>query len=284
MTVVGCIGLGNMGGALAANLVGAGHTVVTHDLAGPDRNVDGATFVTDVADVARLVDIVVLSLPDGSVSEAVARRLVTAAERRVTHVVDTSTIGPLAAGAIGALLGEAGIAYVDAPVSGGAAGARARTLMVMFSGSDDACDHVWPVLAGLSDRRRRVGDRPGLAQAVKLANNFLSATALAATSEAVSFGVSVGVDMTVMLEVLDASSGGNTATSDKFPNHVVTGRYGSGFTNSLMAKDVELYLREVEECGGPSTFGQLTARMWRGFAAAEPGADFTRIYPFLTGG
>lgn len=151
----------------------------------------------------------------------------------------------------------------------------------MFSGSDEACDHVQRVLAGLSDRVRRVGDRPGLAQAVKLANNFLSATALAATSEAVAFGVSVGVDMSVMLEVLNASSGNNTATSDKFPNHVVTGRYVSGFSNSLMAKDMRLDLSEVQEQGGPSTYSALTASVWQDFADSEPGVGFTRIYPFV---
>ena len=81
-----------------------------------------------------------------------------------------------------------------------------------------------------------------MAQALKLANNFLSATALAATSEAVVFGLSVGLDMATMLEVIDASSGQSAATRDKFPNHVPTGRYGAGFANSLMAKDLRLYL------------------------------------------
>src|SRR5262249_51988280 len=125
--------------------------------------------------------------------------------------------------------------------------------------------------------------RPGMGQAVKLANNFLSATALAATSEAIAFGVAVGLDMTTMLEVLNASSGGNTATGDKFPNHVVTERYASGFANTLMDKDVQLYLRAVEERGGPAAVGTLVAGIWHRFAAEEPGADFTRIYPFVTG-
>ena len=87
--------------------------------------------------------------------------------------------------------------------------------------------------------------------------------------------------MATMVEVLNASSGNNTATSDKFPNHVITGRYASGFANSLMAKDVRLYLAEVEEQGGPATVGVVTAGIWDRFAAAEPGADFTRIYPFV---
>jgi 3-hydroxyisobutyrate dehydrogenase-like beta-hydroxyacid dehydrogenase len=122
-----------------------------------------------------------------------------------------------------------------------------------------------------------------MAQALKLANNFLSATALAATSEAIAFGLSVGLDMATTLEVLNASSGQSAATSDKFPNHVLTGRYSAGFTNTLMNKDVKLYLREVAEHGGTKDLGEVTASVWQKFAEAEPGADFTRIFPFVRG-
>ncbi|MET0728487.1 MAG: NAD(P)-dependent oxidoreductase [Acidimicrobiales bacterium] len=282
-TAVGFVGLGNMGAALAENLVKAGHTVVCHDVAGPDRAPDGSAFVDTAAEVGRQAEVVVLSLPDGTVSEQVAHEILASSERRATHVVDTSTIGVRAAQTIAAALTEDGVAYVDAPVSGGVAGARARTLAVMYAGSDDACARVEPVLAGLSDRRRRVGDRPGLAQALKLANNFLSATALAATSEAVAFGTSVGLDMATMLEVLNASSGQSAATSDKFPNHVLTGAYASGFSNALMAKDVGLYLQAVEDEGVAGTIGAVTHGVWRRFSDAEPHADFTRIYPFVQG-
>ena len=278
---VGFIGLGNMGSALAANLAGAGFAVVAHDALGAARAPEGIAHVADVAEVARRARVVVTSLPDGAASESVAREIAAATGRRTTHVIDTSTIGVRAARAITALLAECGVAYVDAPVSGGVAGARARTLAVIYAGSDAACADVAPVLAGLSDRRYRVGDAPGLAQAMKLANNFLSATALAATSEAIAFGRSLGLDMATMLEVLNASSGNNTATSDKFPNHVVTGRFASGFANSLMAKDVRLYLRAVEETGRTSSIGAVTDATWQRFAADEPGADFTRIFPFV---
>lgn len=283
MTTVGLVGLGNMGSVLAANLVGAGHDVVTYDVDGPDRNPRGATFATDVPAVAGRADVVVLSLPDGAASEQVARDIAGVPGRRATHVVDTSTIGLAAAQVVDDLLAAAGIAYVDAPVSGGVAGARARTLSVMYAGPEQACELVAPVLAGLSDSRRRVGDRPGMAQALKLANNFLSATALAATSEAVAFGLSVGLDMGTMLEVLDQSSGQSAATSDKFPNHVLTGRYASGFANSLMSKDLKLYLAAVDARGAPAALGRTTGALWDRFAAAEPGADFTRIYPFVEG-
>ncbi|MFZ0248650.1 MAG: NAD(P)-dependent oxidoreductase [Acidimicrobiales bacterium] len=283
MAPIGFVGLGNMGSVLAANLVETGHDVVTHDAAGPGRNPVGAEFAATVADVAGRADVVILSLPDGSASEQVTRAIAATPRRRVTHVVDTSTIGVAAAQAIDGLLESAGLSYVDAPVSGGIAGARSRTLSVMYAGGDAACETVEPALAGLSDRRRRVGDRPGMAQALKLANNFLSATALAATSEAVAFGLSVGLDMATMLEVIDSSSGQSAATSDKFPHHVVTGRYAAGFANSLMAKDMRLYIGAVEAQGAPSVLGSVTASVWERFAAEEPGADFTRIYPFVAG-
>jgi 3-hydroxyisobutyrate dehydrogenase-like beta-hydroxyacid dehydrogenase len=268
---------------LACNLVESGHEVVAHDALGPARAPIGAAYAATVTDLARRADVVVLSLPDGTASEQVVHEIVAVADRRATHVVDTSTIGVAAARALGELLAAHGLAYVDAPVSGGVAGARARTLAVMYAGGDDACAHVAPVLAGLSDRRHRVGDRPGMAQVMKLANNFLSATTLAATSEAIAFGVSEGLDMATMLEVLNGASGRSVATSDRFPDHVLTGKYAAGFTNSLMAKDVQLYVHAVVERGGERSLGAATASVWEQFAAAEPGVDFTRIYPYVEG-
>jgi 3-hydroxyisobutyrate dehydrogenase len=278
---VGIVGLGNMGSALATNLVDAGFRVVGHDAVGADRAPGGVEHVESVADVARAAEVVVFSLPDGEASHAVASEVAATGERAVTHVVDTSTVGVAAARALATRLAGAGVAYIDAPVSGGVAGARARTLAVMYAASDDACACVEPVLAGLSDRRHRVGDRAGLAQAMKLANNFLSATALVATSEAIAFGVGEGLEMSTMLDVLNGSSGRSAATEDKFTSHVLSGRYASGFTNSLMAKDVRLYVDAVTEQHGAVTVGAVTTEVWDAFAADEPGVDFTRIYPFV---
>jgi len=282
--VVGMVGLGNMGAALAANLVGAGHPVVAHDAAGPERAPEGSTPVADVAEVARRADVVVLSLPDGAASGSVVDEVLAVPDRRAALVIDTSTIGVAAAQELAARLVAEGIGHVDAPVSGGVAGARARTLAVMYAGTDESCAAAAEVLAGLSDRRVRVGDRAGLAQAVKLANNFLSATALLAASEAVAFATSVGVEMATVLEVVNSSSGQSAATSDKFPNHVLTGRYSSGFSNSLMAKDLALYLSEARGQEVPDGLGGPVAAVWESFAEAEPGADFTRIFPFVAGG
>jgi 3-hydroxyisobutyrate dehydrogenase len=281
---VGFVGLGNMGRVLAANLVGSGFEVLSHDVAGSEHNPPGATFVSSVGALSRETDIIVCSLPDGAASEQVATAIIRTAGRRTASVVDTSTIGVTAARSVDGILSAAGIGYVDAPVSGGVAGARARTLSVMYAGRSAVCDTVEPVLVGLSDRRRRVGEEAGLGQALKLGNNFLSAVALAATSEVVSFCVSVGLDMEVVLDVLNASSGQSQASTDKFPNHVLTGRYSAGFANTLMAKDLRLYLEAAG--AGPDaarTIAAVTTTVWQRFADEDPGADFTRIYPFLAG-
>jgi 3-hydroxyisobutyrate dehydrogenase-like beta-hydroxyacid dehydrogenase len=281
MPSAGVVGLGNMGSALTSNLVAAGYDVLVHDIAGPDRCPVGATFVDDVTSLAAVVPVVVLSLPDGDAVAAVAGAIAASTKRAMTHVVDTSTVGLRAARDVAALLGDAGIGYVDAPVSGGVAGAKARTLVVMYSGAPDACDAVGRLLEGLSDRRFHVGDEAGMAQALKLANNFLSATALAATSEAVVFCESVGLDMATVLEVLNASSGRSAASEDKFVNHVLPRTYASGFLNTLMAKDVELYLSAVESQSTPATVGALTTGIWRQFAEAQPDVDFTEVYRFV---
>jgi 3-hydroxyisobutyrate dehydrogenase len=281
---VGFIGLGNMGGALASNLVQAGHRVLAYDIAGPERTPAGAVTASSIDEIAARTVVVVLSLPDGAASTDVAVRLRKASDRRTTHVVDTSTVGLRAAGIAAALLAGGAIRYVEAPVSGGVAGARARTLTVMVTGEDDEVDFVQPVLSALSDRILRVRGPRGSAQALKLANNFLSATALAATSEAVAFGISAGLDMKTMLDVLNVSSGRSAATMDKFPEHVLTARYASGFANSLMAKDLRLYLDAATENGDPTLVGALVTDLWERFADSAPGADFTRIFPFIEGG
>jgi 3-hydroxyisobutyrate dehydrogenase len=281
---VGFVGLGNMGRVLAENLVDSGFDVLSHDVVGSEHSPPGAAFVPTVEKLSREADVIVCSLPDGAASEQVAAAIARVEARRTACVIDTSTIGVAAARSVEGLLSAAGIGYVDAPVSGGVAGARARTLSVMYAGPAPVCEAVEPVLAGLSDRRRRVGEVAGLGQALKLANNFLSAVALAATSEAVSFSVSMGLDIEVVLAVLNSSSGQSQATTDKFPNHVLTGGYAAGFSNTLMAKDLRLYL-EATEARPDATrkIGNVTSSVWERFAEAEPGADFTRIYPFLAG-
>ena len=279
---LGVVGLGNMGGPMSRRLVGAGWRVIGYDAAGTAARLPGgAGAAGSVAEVAGAAAAVLLSLPDGDASIAVARDIAAARPRRTAVVVDTSTIGIEAARAAAAALEAAGVAYVDAPVSGGVAGAEAGTLAMMIAAEAATVEPLQPMLASIAGNRFHVGATVGQGQAMKLLNNFLSGTAMAATAEAVAFGLDHGLDMETMLDVLNASSGQNTATSDKYPRRVLTGTYDAGFATRLIAKDVALYERRVAAVGARSAVGAAVCEQWRRADAALPGSDFTRIFDYV---
>jgi 3-hydroxyisobutyrate dehydrogenase-like beta-hydroxyacid dehydrogenase len=282
---VGFIGLGNMGGPIAANIAKAGYEMIVYDKAGAkERAPAGARVAASAAEVAANADVILLSLPDGKVTHAVADEIIRANSRVVRAVLDTSTIGVAYAKQAHDKMKDAKIGYYDAPVSGGTAGAKAGTISVMFAGPKAEFERYEPILKAMSKNPFFCGEEPGQGQAMKILNNFLSATAMTATSEAIAFGVKQGLDMKLMIDVLNASSGQNTATSDKFPNRIINGKYDAGFLNQLLLKDVSLYLDNAREAGTPDRFGSLVVDVWKKFAAAEPGVDFTRIYPFVRDG
>ncbi|MGI9450963.1 MAG: NAD(P)-dependent oxidoreductase, partial [Geminicoccaceae bacterium] len=226
---------------MAKNLVKGGHAVVVADAKSTDLAPAGAEIAGSNGDVGERARIVILSVPDGKASLAVARDLMASPRRKVDLVIDTSTIGIKAAREIAALLAEKGIHYVDAPVSGGIAGAEAASLSVIIGCNLQLFERVSPILSCLGGHLFHVGENPGMGQAVKLLNNFLSATAMAATSEAIAFGTAEGLDMQTVLDVVNRSTGQNTASRDKFPQRIVTESYDAGFAASMMAKDVRLY-------------------------------------------
>ena len=279
---IGFIGLGAMGSRMSANVAKAGFDLVCYDAAGTaERLPEGARAAASVAQVAAEADIVFLSLPDGKVSASVAQEIVLTNQRAVGAVIDTSTIGVSAAQTVHGQLQGAQIGYMDAPVSGGIAGAASASIALMFAGPREEYDRLEPVLTAVSKRPFYVGEEPGQGQAMKLLNNYLSGLALTATSEAISFGLTHGLDMKLMLDVLNASSGQNTATSDKFPNRILTEKYDAQFTNKLLLKDLSLYLENVGKAGTPDTIAKTLVPMWQRFAEADPGADITRFYPFI---
>jgi 3-hydroxyisobutyrate dehydrogenase-like beta-hydroxyacid dehydrogenase len=284
MTALGFVGLGSMGAPMATNLVAAGFDVVAFDAAGTsERLPDGASAAGDVADVAARTETMFLSLPDGAATMAVAGGVVAASPLRVTTIVDLSTVGPATAVQAAALLSNVDVNYVDAPVSGGVAGARQRTISLMFSGPPSIGDRLRPIFEALAGHVFQVGTQPGQGQVMKLVNNFLSATALASTSEAIALGTAHGLDMTVMIDVLNASTGRNSATVDKFPNRVMTGTYDAGFRTALMAKDMRLYLDAVGDTSTPSDVARTVSDLWQQTDDAMPGSDFTRIWTFIRG-
>jgi len=173
--------------------------------------------------------------------------------------------------------------YVDAPVSGGVPGARAGSLTVMVGAERSVFEKIKPLLSAIAKKCFHMGDKPGDGQVMKLLNNFLSATALAATSEAVLFGVKYGLDIEQIIDVINASSGRNTASTDKFPQSVIPQTYDYGFAAALMSKDVDLYLDSVEAIGTCHDIGTVVARTWRDFVASFPDTDFTYVYRYLEG-
>ena len=279
---VGFIGLGNMGGPMSANLIAAGRRLVVFDAAGTaQRAPHGTELAHSSAEVGERSDTVLFSLPDGKAVSSVAAELVRSSNRTVRTVVDTSTIGMATSRRINERLREAGIEYVDAPVSGGVAGARSATLAMMCAGSGETIDRLRPLLKPMVKRVFHVGDLPGQAQAMKLLNNFLAATGIAASSEAIAFGERSGLDMKTMLDVLNVSTGRNMATLDKFPNRVLTGTYDAGFTSRLLLKDLLLYETAARESGCAIPIGPHVADVWRRFEDSAPGSDITRMFLFI---
>ena len=279
---IGFVGLGNMGRPMATNLVNSGRAVVVHDAAGTQaRAPRGARLAASNTALAATVEVVHLCVPDGGASESIAREVAAAPDRRTRLVVDHSTIGTTAAVRVHALLAGHGVEYVDAPVSGGVSGAVNATLAIMYSGSETTFETLRPIFESMAGNVFRVGSRPGQGQAMKVLNNFLSGTAMAATAEAVAFGVRQGLDMKMILDVVNASSGRNTATTDKFPNRVLTGTWDAGFHSTQIDKDLGLYRDAAEAIGASRPVSPAVSDLWRRLEAHEPNADISRVYPFV---
>jgi hypothetical protein len=278
---IGFIGLGNMGGPMSRRLVEAGHKLTVFDTrkeAMEPLVKLGAAAARSPADVADRVETVMTSLP----SLDIGKRVVAGDDgitrgNRVRRYVDLSTTGSKAAIETAEIMKQRGIVQIDSPVSGGVAGAQKGTLAVMVSGPRDEIEDLRPALE-VFGKVFVCGERPGLAQSMKLANNFLSATGMAASCEAIAMGVKSGLDPALMCEVINAGSGMNTSTTQKFPRSVLPGTFDYGFGMALMVKDVRLFLAEAEMFGIPIEVAQAVGRIWEK-ALAENGADsdFTTI-------
>lgn len=278
---IGLIGLGNMGLPFAERLMQAGyrvHVVDTRPEALEVARAMGAVAVESPLKLAETVATILLSLPTPDIVESVVfgeQGLVGGS--RVRRVVDLSTSGPEASRRLAEGLEKAGIAFVDAPVSGGVAGARAGTVAVMVACRAAELEAISPALAHLG-RIFHVGVEPGLGQLTKLLNNLLSAGALSLTAEAVALGERAGLNAAAMIEVFNAGSGRNSATLDKYPRAILPGTYDLGFSIKLMSKDVELCLRQAEALGLSLPTATAVREQWRR-ALVEIGseADFSMI-------
>jgi 3-hydroxyisobutyrate dehydrogenase-like beta-hydroxyacid dehydrogenase len=255
------IGVGRMGSAMVARLIAAGHELTIYDpvsSAMAPLAALGANLANSAADAAASSTVAMASVPGPADARETARQVADSPTIKV--FVDLSTSGPAAAQAIAGMLAPRGIAAVDAPVSGGVKGAAAGKLAIMASGPVPAMQRVRPLLEVLG-KVYELGEKPGLGQTVKLANNLMSAASLAIAAEALAMGVKAGVDPVAMLDVLNASSGRNSATQDKIPKHVLNRKFDFGFANALSFKDVRLCLDEAEALGVPMVVGAAVRQM-----------------------
>jgi 3-hydroxyisobutyrate dehydrogenase-like beta-hydroxyacid dehydrogenase len=284
MTTLGFIGIGNMGAPMATRLIDAGHELVIFDTNSERATSLRGKVVGSPKDVADAAEIVLLSLP---VPDAV--RAVIAGPEGVVHgskvkiVVDLSTTGRDTIVAMAQTLAARGVTLVDAPVSGGITGAEKGTLAIMVAGPAAACDVARPFLESIG-RVYVVGDAAGQGQVMKVLNNLLSATAMAATAEAMVVGAKAGLDARTMIDVLNASSGRNTATTDKFPRSVLDRSFDFGFRTVLLHKDVKLCRELAESLGMPFGVGRAVEAAWAHAAAELGDQDFTRIVEVLERG
>ena len=281
---IGFIGLGNMGQPMARRLIEAGHKLIVYDT----RNdavaplvALGAQLASSPADVADRVETVMASLPSLQISEKVATGEGGVIQgKRIKRFIDLSTTGSRVA-AIAAALAKKNIVQIDSPVSGGVGGANKGTLAVMVSGPKNEIEIVKDALA-VFGKVFIIGEKPGMAQTMKLANNFLSATAMAATSEAVAMGVKAGLDPAVMIDVINAGSGRTTASDGKFPQAILPRTFNYGFSTALMLKDVRLCVDEARSLDVPNSVMSTVLDQWETTNTEYGGdSDFTAIVKMI---
>jgi 3-hydroxyisobutyrate dehydrogenase-like beta-hydroxyacid dehydrogenase len=278
---IGFIGVGRMGGRMARRIVGAGYPLTIYDTSEtvmrPLLEL-GAVASRSPKEVASQCEIVITSLPTPAVVEAVALGPGGVGEgSRVKIFIDMSTTGSVAARRIAKGLEGKGIVAVDAPVSGGLAGAERGTLAVMVSCPEEVLSTVKPLLES-TGKVFFCGNSPGLGQTMKLLNNMLSAAALAITSEAVVMGVKAGLEPGLILDVLNAGTARNSATADKFGRFVLPRTFDAGFALGLFNKDLRLCLEEADLLGVPMFVGTAVRQLFS-VAMASNGydADITEV-------
>jgi 3-hydroxyisobutyrate dehydrogenase-like beta-hydroxyacid dehydrogenase len=283
---IGFIGLGQMGSRMSMRLLEAGYNLVVFDnneAAMAPLVARGARRAASAAEVASAADTVLVSLPTPDVVHRVVFGPGGIVEgNRVARLIDLSTTGPRMSIAIADELSQRGrLTLIDAPVSGGITGAEKGSLAIMVACEKAAFEEIGPVLQVLG-KVFFCGEKPGMGQTLKLANNMISVAALAISSEAMAMGVKAGLDPQTMIDVIMASSGGNVALRDKFPRAVLTGTFDFGFATALSYKDVRLCVDEAEAIGVPMVVGAAVREMMAiTNATFGPKSDFTSIAKLL---
>ena len=271
LRTVAFVGLGQMGRPMAANLEKAGITLRSFDLKGGGN-------CASAAEAAAGAEVFLTVLPEGN---AVRECVLGAGLRAGALVLDMSSSDPIGTRSLGETLAAAGIALVDAPVSGGVKKAIDATLAIMAGGDAAQIERVRPLLEQMGSRIFLTGPL-GSGHAMKALNNYVSAAGMIATAEALVAGARFGLDPAVMTDILNASSGRNNTTEVKVKAFMLSGTFASGFSAALMVKDVATAAHLAEAVGASADFANHCSEIWRRAAQAlGAGADHTAIYDFV---
>jgi 3-hydroxyisobutyrate dehydrogenase len=280
--VLGFVGLGNMGIPMASRLVGAGYRVRGFDATelGRERaSAAGVEAVADVAELARTTGTIVLMLPNSDIVESVVDEVLRVPEAALAArlIVDMSSSEPARTRALASRMSADGLELVDAPVSGGVAGAAGGTLTIMVGATPSRFADLEPLLGALGSRVVRAGG-VGAGHAVKALNNLMSAAHLLVSDEAAIAAARFGVDPEVFLSIVNTSSGRSGSTELKLPRYVVTGAFDSGFTAALLQKDVRIATELGAGLGLDMSLSEAVRARWDELIAhLAPGADHTEI-------
>ena len=287
---VGLVGVGNMGAPMCANMIKAGWKVTAYDTSADKVRAvvegHGAAAAASLSELGRLSDVVITMLPDGHVVRKVALGAGAGDDslvRGLAHgsvLIDMSSSAPVGTRRLGEDLRQHGISLVDAPVSGGVKGAVAGTLAIMIGGDKSTADRVDALLSSMG-RRFYVGAL-GSGHAAKVLNNYVSAAGLAAAAEAVLVAQRFGIEPQTLINVINASTGRNNSTENKFAQFILNGKFNSGFALGLMTKDLALAMEVAQACDVPAQLGHACLELWRKAEQQVGGAaDHTEIARYV---
>lgn len=275
---VAVIGLGAMGGAMAATLYRAGWDVTGFDPSEAARTSAAAIGMATTADLKDLAGTpyVVLSLPSAKIVETTVPQLLAAPG--TVAIIDTTTSEPGTSKALAELAEKQGASFIDAPVSGGRDGASSGTLSAFVGATASALSAAEPILLALTGGKYSHIGSPGSGNVVKLLNNVLAAANLISVGEALGVAKAYGIDLYTTADSISAASGGSKVSAHMYPNWVLTGSHDSGFSLGLMARDAALAVEVAEQAGETPELLAAVSRQWQeALAALGPAADFTEI-------
>ncbi len=291
---IGFVGIGAMGTPMTTNLAKAGYKLVIYDTDVKRTEALAATLEVEVADslaaIGAMCGTVITMLPDGKiVRQALCgetdnfKDCIAGALKPGSLVIDMSSSSPLGTRELATLLETRGIKLIDAPVSNGVRGATAATLAIMVGSDDATFAQMKPLFEKIGNQIFHAGPL-GAGHAIKALNNYVSAAGLVAACEAVVAGQRFGLDAAVIVDILNASSGMNNTTRNKFKQHILSGTYGAGFFTGLMAKDVRTALEVIEKTGTSSLLAKPCTGIWNkmeqdlGFTS-----DHTEMFRYVEG-